>query len=321
MPNLSLRVLLLGATGTIGRATAAALGAAGHEVVAVVRPGSAATVPEGCAALAADVTEPGALAAAIGTARFDAVISCLASRTGAPADAWAIDQRANSLALAAALAADIPRFVLLSAICVQRPLLEFQRAKLAFEAELQAEAITWSIVRPTAFFKSLSGQVARVQAGKPFLVFGDGRLTACKPISDADLGRFLMACLTDPALQNRILPIGGPGPAITPLDQAAMLERLTGQPVRLKRVPVALMDGIIAVLSTLGRLSPKLAEKANLARIGRYYATESMLVLNPATGQYEADATPEFGSETLADHYAALLSGTARDDRGAHKVF
>jgi divinyl chlorophyllide a 8-vinyl-reductase len=261
------------------------------------------------------------LAAAIGAARFDAVISCLASRTGAPKDAWAIDHRANSLALAAAIAADIPRFVLLSAICVQKPLLEFQRAKLAFEAELQAEAIKWSIVRPTAFFKSLSGQVARVQAGRPFLVFGDGRLTACKPISDADLGRYLTACLTDPALENRILPIGGPGPAITPLDQAQMLERLTGQPVRLKRVPVALMDGIIAVLSALGRLSPKLAEKANLARIGRYYATESMLVLNPATGQYEADATPEFGTDRLADHYAALLNGTAHDDRGAHKVF
>ena len=319
MPNLSLRVLLLGATGTIGRATAAALVEAGHEVVAVVRPG--ASGPAGCARLEADVTQAGASAAAIGTARFDAVISCLASRTGAPKDAWAIDHRANSLALAAAIAADIPRFVLLSAICVQRPLLEFQRAKLAFEAELQAEAIKWSIVRPTAFFKSLSGQVARVQAGKPFLVFGDGRLTACKPISDADLGRYLTACLTDPALENRILPIGGPGPAITPLDQAQMLERLTGQPVRLKRVPVALMDGIIAVLSALGRLSPKLAEKANLARIGRYYATESMLVLNPATGQYEADATPEFGTDRLADHYAAMLSGTAHDDRGDHKVF
>jgi divinyl chlorophyllide a 8-vinyl-reductase len=319
MPNLSLRVLLLGATGTIGRATAAALVEAGHEVVAVVRPG--ASGPAGCARLEADVTQAGALAAAIGTARFDAVISCLASRTGAPKDAWAIDHRANSLALAAAIAADIPRFVLLSAICVQRPLLEFQRAKLAFEAELQAEAIKWSIVRPTAFFKSLSGQVGRVQAGKPFLVFGDGRLTACTPISDADLGRYLVACLTDPALENRILPIGGPGPAITPLDQAQMLERLTGQPVRLKRVPVALMDGIIAMLSALGRLSPKLAEKANLARIGRYYATESMLVLNPATGQYEADATPEFGTDRLADHYAAMLNGTAHDDRGAHKLF
>lgn len=319
MPNLSLRVLLLGASGTIGRATAAALIAEGHEVVAVVRP--AGVAPAGCTRMEADVTKPGALAAAIGTARFDAVISCLASRTGAPRDAWAIDRRANSLALEAAMAADIPRFVLLSAICVQRPLLEFQRAKLAFEAELQAERITWSIVRPTAFFKSLSGQVARVKAGRPFLVFGDGRLTACKPISDADLGRFLVACLTDPALQNRILPIGGPGPAITPLDQAAILERLTGRPVRLKRVPVALMDAIVGVLSALGRLSPKLADKANLARIGRYYATQSMLVLNPATGQYDAEATPEYGSETLADHYAALLDGTAADDRGDHALF
>lgn len=51
-------------------------------------------------------------------------------------------------------------FVLLSAICVQKPLLEFQHAKLKFEGALQAAGdITYSIVRPTAFFKSLAGQV------------------------------------------------------------------------------------------------------------------------------------------------------------------
>jgi divinyl chlorophyllide a 8-vinyl-reductase len=61
-------------------------------------------------------------------------------------------------------------------------------------------------VRPTAFFKSLSGQIARVRAGKPFLLFGDGTLTACKPISDDDLGRFIAACLTDPEKANRVLP-------------------------------------------------------------------------------------------------------------------
>jgi divinyl chlorophyllide a 8-vinyl-reductase len=75
-------------------------------------------------------------------------------------------------------------------------------------------------VRPTAFFKSLSGQVARVQQGKPFLVFGDGTLTACKPISDDDLGDYLAGCLTRPdSRHNRVLPIGGPGPAITPRQQ------------------------------------------------------------------------------------------------------
>ncbi len=40
-------------------------------------------------------------------------------------------------------------FVLLSAICVQKPLLAFQKAKLAFEAHLPEQGLTYSIVRPT----------------------------------------------------------------------------------------------------------------------------------------------------------------------------
>jgi divinyl chlorophyllide a 8-vinyl-reductase len=174
--------------------------------------------------------------------------------------------------------------VLLSAICVQKPLLEFQRAKLAAEQALVASGLTYSIVQPTAFFKSLSGQIKRVQAGKPFLLFGDGTMTACKPISDADLGRYLAECVTDPDRSNRILPIGGPGPAITPRDQGEMLFRLMGQTPRFRRVPVRMMDGIIATLDALGHLSPRFRAKAGLARIGRYYATESMLLLNPETG-------------------------------------
>jgi divinyl chlorophyllide a 8-vinyl-reductase len=310
-----MRVLLLGATGTIGRATAAALLAAGHEVIALVR----APVDFSCPTVIADVTQDGTVARAMQGQRFDAVISCLASRTGAPRDAWAIDHRANSMALTAAQAAGVKQFVLLSAICVQKPLLDFQRAKLAFEGELQSSGLTYSIVRPTAFFKSLSGQVARAAAGRPFLVFGNGKLTACKPISDGDLARYLAGCLTDPAQQNCILPIGGPGPAITPLDQAAMLEEMLGRPVRIKNVPIALMNTIITVVSALGRISPKLAEKANLARIGRYYGTESMLLWD---GQaYRAADTPEFGQDTLRDHYAALLRGDAHSDLGAHGVF
>jgi len=71
----------------------------------------------------------------------------------------------------------------------------------------------------------------------------------------------------------------------------------------------------------LGRVSPRMAAKAELARIGRYYATESMLVWDSAAGRYDAAATPEFGSDRLEDHYAALLRGDVGDDRGAHAVF
>ncbi len=311
------KVLLLGATGTIGRATAGALREAGFPVAALVRPGNAA-VP-GCRMVEGRVTDPVDVAAVMQAVRPAAVVSCLASRTGAPADAWAVDHAAQSLVLREAVAAGVGRFVLLSAICVQKPVLEFQRAKLAFEAELMASGLAWSVVRPTAYFKSLSGQVRRVQAGRAFLVFGDGRLTACKPISDADLGRYLALCLTDPDKENRVLPIGGPGPAITPLDQVALLERLLGRKVPVRQVPAGLMDAIIGGLSVAGKLSARLAAKADLARIGRYYATESMLVWDGA--RYDAGATPEFGADRLEDHYARLLRGEVADDRGAHAVF
>lgn len=314
-PLVSGPVLLLGGTGTIGRATAAALRAEGFDVVALVRPG--APRPANCRIVEGSARDPAVVVHAVeGCA---AVVSCLASRTGAPEDARAIDRDAHRLVLQAAMDAGVGRFVLLSAICVQKPRLAFQQAKLEFEATLQAAPIGWTIVRPTAYFKSLSGQVDRVRAGKPFLVFGDGRLTACKPISDADLGRFLALCLNDPATVRQVLPVGGPGPAITPLDQVAMLERLTGAPVRVKRVPLAVMDAIVGGLALLGRFVPTLAAKAELARIGRYYATESMLVWDGA--RYGADATPEFGSDRLEDHYAALLRGDVGDDRGAHRVF
>ena len=190
-------------------------------------------------------------------------------------------------------------------------------AKLAFEKALIDSGLRYSIVRPTAFFKSLSGQIERVRRGKPFLLFGDGRLTSCKPVSDADLGAYLAACVDDPARHNRVLPIGGPGPAITPREQGEALFRLIGRPARFKQVPVGLLDAIIAVLDVGGRVVPRLADKAELARIGRYYATESMLVLDPVTGRYDAEATPSTGSETLLDYYARVVAGDAAVERDA----
>ncbi len=321
---------MLGATGTIGRATARALVAKGHTVVCFIRPrgdaealkAATAELPQGAIIRTGDVTDAASLSR-VGFAgeTFDALISCLASRTGTARDAWAIDHDAHVLALAAARKAGVTQVVLLSAICVQKPKLAFQRAKLAFEDKLKASGMTFSIVRATAFFKSLSGQVERVRAGKPFLLFGDGRLTACKPISDDDLGAYLADCLDDESTWNKVLPIGGPGPAITPREQGEQLFALAGMPPKFRSVPVGLLAVIGRVLSALGRFSPALADKAELAGIGHYYATESMLVLDPKTGRYDADATPSTGTQTLADHYARLLRGEAKDDRGDHAVF
>lgn len=321
------RVLVLGATGTMGKAAVRALTAAGHETVCFLRPRPDAgdltrLFPPDALLRFGDVTDQESLLRdGFAGERFDVMMSCLASRTGLPEDAWAIDYRAHVAALAAAQNAGVRHVVLLSAICVQKPMLAFQHAKLAFERLLIESGLTYSIVRPTAYFKSLSGQIGRVREGKPFLVFGDGRLTACKPISDDDLGRFLAACIVSPDLHNKVLPVGGPGEAITPIEQGERLAALLGQRPRFRHVPVAMLDAIVFVLGTLGRFSPSLKSKAELARIGRYYATESMLLWDAQTQRYDAAATPSFGTETLYDYYARAARGEVADDRGEHAVF
>ena len=201
------RVLLAGATGYIGRAVAAELLRRGHLVIAPVRDEGDRQRPDaaivedrvaGVARRVVELTDSGQTAEVLGDLEVDAAISCLASCSGMAADAWAVDHQANVNLLAAAKRAGAEQFVLLSAMCVQRPRLAFQHAKLAFEAELIDSGIDYTVVRPTTFFKSLSGQVGRVRQGKPFLLFGDGRQTACKPIGERDLARFLADCLEGP---------------------------------------------------------------------------------------------------------------------------
>lgn len=322
-PRTAKSVLVVGGTGTAGQATVRALVEQGYRVTCLIRRAVGAGVfPSQIEPIIADVTRGGDdLCLLLKGRHFDVVVSCLASRTGTPKDAWAIDHRAQLSVLELAQRIGAAQFVLLSAICVQKPKLAFQAAKLAFEETLIGSGLTYSIVRPTAFFKSLSGQIERVRSGRPFLVFGDGRLTQCTPISDDDLGHFIAGCISDDRRHNRILPIGGPGPAISPMDQAAEIFRLLGRPAKIRRVPVGILTAIIGLLRVGGLFSAKLAEKAELARIGRYYATESMLVWDPGQNQYDRDLTPSFGSDLLFHHYARLIENDLPVERTEHSVF
>lgn len=124
-------------------------------------------------------------------------------------------------------------------------------------------------------------QVDLVKEGKPYVMFGDGTLAACKPISEQDLAAFIADCVqqvgwggsccrgrvcrrtllpTSPhpcpaharwacpnilihhhtcpqpatdAVQedkkNQVLPIGGPGKALTAKDQADLLFGILGK--------------------------------------------------------------------------------------------
>jgi len=327
------RVIVVGSTGYIGKFVVRELVSRGYDVVSFARQRSgvdASTTEaetrqklKGSDVRFGDVSDRESLIRdGIRGEHFDVMVSCLTSRNGGIRDSWNIDYQATRNALDAGISAGISQFVLLSAICVQKPMLEFQRAKLRFEKELQESGVTYSIVRPTAFFKSIAGQIEKVRSGKPYVMFGDGKITACKPISEADLARFIADCLEDPDKRNKILPIGGPGEAVTNLDQALMLFELLGREPKLKKVPIRMFDIIIPVLTLLSKIFPQLADKAEFARIGKYYCSESMLVWDPVRKRYDADATPSYGTETLRDFYSrALKDGLAGQELGAHSMF
>ena len=332
-PPEQVRVVVFGATGYIGRFVVQELVERGYQVVAFARERSGIGGRQsqeqvindlkGAEVRFGDVTDPASLAAEAFNQPTDVVVSCLASRTGGRKDSWAIDHQATLNTYREGRRAGVAHYVLLSAICVQKPLLEFQKAKLAFEAELQADGeMTHSIVRPTAFFKSLGGQVESCRKGGPYVMFGGGELASCKPISEADLARFMADCLRDEDKRNQVLPIGGPGPALSAKQQGEMLFRALGRPPRMLSVPIALMDGPIALLEGLSRLFPGLQDTAEFGRIGRYYAAESMLVWDPERQCYDADATPSYGNDTLEQFFERVVrDGMAGQDLGDAALF
>jgi len=326
-------VLIVGPTGYIGRFVTKELIDRGFNVTALAREKAGIkgkmskddTIKEfpGARVVFGDVTDVASIKKAAFDKPVDVVVSCLASRTGGIADSWLVDYQATKNVLDAAREAGANHFVLLSAICVQKPLLEFQKAKLKFEAELQAAGdISYSIVRPTAFFKSLAGQVQLVKEGKPYVMFGDGNLASCKPISEADLAAFMADCVMESDKVNQMLPIGGPGQALSAKEQADILFRLTGLPPKYFPVPVALMDGIIGLLDLLSKAFPQLKDSAEFGRIGKYYATESMLVWDEKRQCYDAEATPSYGKDTLEAFFdKALKEGLKGQELGDQAVF
>ena len=307
--------IIAGATGYIGKSTVREAIRQGYKTYALVRDASRVTSEDGEASygkffhgaeiLEVDVCDPKALMKAMERVKeedgnIEAIVSCLASRSGIKRDAYAIDYQATLNCLEAGRAAGAGHFVLLSAFCVKNPWLQFQQAKLKFEAALQAQTdMTYTIVRPTAFFKSVSGQLEVVQSGGPYILFGNGEITRCNPIAESELAQFMMESVTDKSRHNKIINVGGPDDPITMRMQGRMLFEITGMEPKYVSAPIWIFDLAINALQALADLtgSEKLEDAAETGRIGKYYAVESMLTTKPEE---------KFGKLTLRQHYEKI---------------
>jgi len=305
------KVVVVGATGYIGKAVVKDLVRRGYPTVAVTRNAAAAANEpklQGATIVQADVTDPIALAesAAFQKGSVDVVISCLASRSGTKKDSFAIDYQATLNTMKAACAAGARHFVMLSAFCVKSAergdpyALQFQYAKKDMEEALRNEAeLTHTIVRPTAFFKSVSGQVEIVDKGAPFVYFdlGNGKSATCNPISEPDLAAALVDTIADDSKKNVVWNLGGPDDGLSMKQQGELVaDVLRKEESNTLGVPIKIFDSIINVLQGAADLfkSEKLEDAAEFGRIGCYYALEDMLTTDPSE---------RYGKTTLRDHY------------------
>eukprot|EP00544_Gedaniella_sp_CCMP2646_P011719 CAMPEP_0202481362 /NCGR_PEP_ID=MMETSP1361-20130828/964_1 /ASSEMBLY_ACC=CAM_ASM_000849 /TAXON_ID=210615 /ORGANISM="Staurosira complex sp., Strain CCMP2646" /LENGTH=361 /DNA_ID=CAMNT_0049108867 /DNA_START=71 /DNA_END=1156 /DNA_ORIENTATION=+ len=309
--SMTMSNVIAGATGYIGKNVVRESVRQGYNTIALVRDAKKVTSKEGQALykqyfdgatiVECDVTNLNRLETTLKELAekepIDAVVSCLASRSGIKKDAYAIDYQATSNCLKAAQAANVRHFCLLSAFCVKNPWLQFQQAKLKFEEELTSQTdVSYSIVRPTAFFKSVSGQLEVVQQGAPFVMFGDGEVTRCNPISEADLATYLIDCIKLPERKNKIINLGGPDEPLTMKKQGEMLFEAVGKEPNFFYAPLWLFDVIIDSLQWVSDTfnSEQFENAAELGRIGKYYAVEDMLTTEP---------NEKFGTMTLQEHY------------------
>ncbi len=253
---------------------------------------------------------------------LDGIISCIGTRSGGQCDSWKVEYQANKNLLELGVCLGIKQYILLSAICVQKPKLHFQFAKLAFENELISSGVSYSIVRPTAYFKSLAGQIEKVKSGKPFVLFDNGVNTSCKPISKRDLAEFICSCLFNDARKGKVMPIGGPGLAYTPMGQGELIFKILKQSPKFRSVPSSIFKIFGYCLTPLSHFSNRIKNLREFSRIGHYYATESMLVWDESQQAYSSAKTPEYGNDSLEDFYKQVIKfGIDGHELGKHKLF
>jgi uncharacterized protein YbjT (DUF2867 family) len=209
-------ILVTGGTGFIGPKIVHTLRAEGKEVRCLVRDRRRGRQLEtwGCELVEGDVTDRPSLDRAV--ARCDAVIHLVSIIVGRPRDFERVMEQGTRNLVAAAVAAGVRRFVLMSALGTSeatRDLVPYYHAKWEMERAVRESGLEYVIFRPSFVFGPDGGalqqftRLARLSPVTPIVGSGRQRL---QPIWVDDVAAYFAAALDKPDAANRTFEIGGP---------------------------------------------------------------------------------------------------------------
>jgi len=188
--DTALRVLFIGGTGVISAGAARRAVAVGHRLTMLNRGGhTPRPAPEGAEVLKADIRDTASVRAALGNRTFDVVVDFVAfTADHVAADIELFSGRTGQyvfISSASAYQKPPARLPILESTPLRNPFWQYSRDKIAGEDLLvrayRDEGFPATIIRPSHTYDqtkiALTGgwtDIARMRAGKPVVVHGDG---------------------------------------------------------------------------------------------------------------------------------------------------
>jgi uncharacterized protein YbjT (DUF2867 family) len=233
-----MKLLIVGATGTLGRQVARRALDEGHEVRCLVRsPSKARFLKEwGAEIFKGDLSVPETLAPAL-----EGITAVIDAATSRPTDSVkAVDWFGKVNLIQAAVAAEIERFIFISILDAEKypnvPLMDIKRCTELFLAE---SGLNYTILRPCGFMQGLIGQYA-VPILDNQAVWITGESTPIAYMDTQDIAKFALKALQIPATEKQTYPMVGTR-AWTAYEIINLCERLSGKDAKTARLPLGFL--------------------------------------------------------------------------------
>jgi uncharacterized protein YbjT (DUF2867 family) len=243
-------ILILGASGFLGREVTKLLLPEGQQVRLLVRtPAKVEDLKQaGAEIMQGDLIDPPSLARAC--KGVDQVLAAAHSLLGKGRyKSESVDDAGHRALIDAAKAADVAHFVYMSMLGVSadHPF-DFARRKYSIEEYLKASGLSYTILRPSWYMEQnvhLFNGKSILEKGKTSLL---GKGTKLRNfVAARDVAQFAVRALLDPKLKNRTVEIGGPQNATN--DQVAQLYgKIAGVTPKINHMPPLIAKAMSVVL-------------------------------------------------------------------------
>jgi uncharacterized protein YbjT (DUF2867 family) len=240
-------LLIVGATGTLGRQVARRALDEGFKVRCLVRsPKKASFLKEwGAELVRGDICYPETLGAAL-----EGVTAVIDAATARPTDSLSIKQvdwDGKVALIQAAKTAGVERFIFFSILDADKypevPLMEIKRCTELFLAE---SGLNYTILRLSGFMQGLIGQY-----GIPILeaqpVWVTGKSSPITYMDTQDIAKFAIRALSIKETENQTFPVVGTR-AWSAEEVISLCERLSGKEARITRMPINLLRTVRRIL-------------------------------------------------------------------------